>query len=66
MISTCKQRQSNRTLLSQLDDFDQDINNSNAAMERQENNRVNGGNNDRDFTVGTFSINIATKKNTGI
>ena len=53
MVSTRKKRQSNKRLLSQLDDFDQDIIIGNAASERQENTVVNEGINDRDFTVGT-------------
>ena len=52
MVSTRKKRQSNRRLLSQLDDFDQDMIIGNAVSERQENTVVNEGNNDRDFTVG--------------
>ena len=59
MVSTRKKRQSNRRLLSQLDDFDQDVSIGNAASERQENIVVNEGTNDRDFTVGTSSNNIA-------
>ena len=53
MVSTRKKRQSNRRLLSQLDDFDQDTIIGNAVSERQENAVVNEGTNDRDFTVGT-------------
>ena len=53
MVSTRKKRQSNRRLLSQLDDFDQDMIIGNAASERQENTVVNEGTNDRNFTVGT-------------
>ena len=53
MVSTRKKRQSNRRLLSQLDDFDQDMIIGNAVRERQENAVVNEGTNDRDFTVGT-------------
>ena len=53
MVSTRKKRQSNRRLLSQLDDFDQDMTIGNAASERQENTVVNGSTDDRDFTVGT-------------
>ena len=53
MVFTRKKRQSNRRLLSQLDDFDQDMIIGNAASERQENTVVNGSSNDRDFTVGT-------------
>ena len=55
MVSTRKKRQSNKRLLSQLDDFDRDMIIGNAASERQENAVVNEGTNDRDFTVGTSS-----------
>ena len=64
MVSTRKKRQSNRRLLSQLDDFDQDMVFGNAASERQENIVVNEGTNDRDFTVGTSSNNIAINEST--
>ena len=53
MVSTRKRKQSNKRLLSQLNDFDQDMIIGNAASERQENTVVNEGTNDRDFTVGT-------------
>ena len=53
MVSTRKKRQSNKTLLGQLDDFDRDMIIGNAVSERQENAVVNEGTNDRDFTVGT-------------
>ena len=53
MVSTRKKRQSNKRLLSQLDDFDQDMIIGNAVSERQENAVVNEGTNDRDFTVDT-------------
>ena len=53
MVSTRKKRQSNRRLLSQLDDFDQNMIIGNAVSERQENTVANEGTNDRDFTVGT-------------
>ena len=59
MVSTRKKRQSNRMLLSQLDDFDQDMVFGNAASERQENLVVNEGTKDRDITVGTSSNNTA-------
>ena len=52
MASTRKKRQSNKRLLSQLDDFDQDVIIGNAASERQEGIVVNQGTDDRDFTVG--------------
>ena len=50
MVSTRKKRQSNRRLLSQLDDFDRDMIIDNAASEMQENIVVNECTN---FTVGT-------------
>ena len=53
MVSTRKKRESSRRLLSQLDDFDQDMIIGNAVSERQENAVVDEGTNDRDFTVGT-------------
>ena len=53
MVSTRKKRQSNRKFLSQLDGLDQDMIIGNAVSETQENNVVDEGNNDRDFTVGT-------------
>ena len=56
MVSTRKKRQSNKRLLSQLDDFDQNVIIGNTATERQENVVVNEGINDQDFTVGTFNI----------
>ena len=56
MVSTRKKRQSNRRLLSQLDDFDQDMIIGNTASERQENTVVNEGTNDQDFTVGTSNV----------
>ena len=64
MVSTRKKRQSNRRLLSQLDDFDQDMVTGNAASERQENIVVKEGTNDQDFTVGTSSNNIAINEST--
>ena len=55
MVSTRKKRQSNKRLLSQLDEFDRDMIIGNAVSERQENAGVNEGTNDRDFTVGSSS-----------
>ena len=63
MVSTRKKRQSNRGLLGQLNNFDQDIIIGNTASERQENVTVNEGNNDRDFTVGISSNNLITNEN---
>ena len=59
MVSTRKKRQSNKKLLSQLDDFDQDMVIGNAASGRQENIAVNERTIDRDFTVGTSSNSTA-------
>ena len=53
MVSTTKKRQSNKRLLSQLDDFEQDVFIGNTASKRQENVAVNEGINDQEFTVGT-------------
>ena len=55
MVSTRTKRQSNKKLLSQLDDFDRDMIIGNAVSERQENAVLNEGSNDRDFTLGTSS-----------
>ena len=52
MVSTRKKRQSTRRLLSQLDDFDQDMIIGNAASGRQKSIVVKEGANGRDFTVG--------------
>ena len=64
MVSTRKKKQSNRRLLNQLDDFDQDIILGNAATGTQENSVVKEGNNERDFTAGTSSNNSATNEST--
>ena len=63
MVSSRKKRQKNRRLLSQLVDFDQDLIIGNAGIDRQENNVVNEGTNDRDFTVGTSSIKSVVNGN---
>ena len=63
MFSIRKKRQSHRRLLSQLDDFDQDIIFGNAARQSQENNVVNGDTIDPNFTVGTSSNNSAINEN---
>ena len=55
MVSTRKKRQSNKRLLSQLDDFDRDMIIGNAVSEIRENAVVNEGTNDREFAVGTSS-----------
>ena len=51
MVSSHKKRQSNRRLLSQLDDFDQDIIIGNTPIDRQENAAVNESTGDQKFTV---------------
>ena len=56
-------RQSNRRLLSQLDDFDQDIIIGNTASNRQENVTVNEVTGDQEFTVGDPGSNSTTKEN---
>ena len=63
MVSTPKKRQSNKRLLSQLDDFDRDMSIGNAVSERQENAVVNEGTNDRDFTVSTCNSGPVVKGN---
>ena len=59
MVSTRKKMQSNKKLLSQLDDFDQDIVIGTAARERQENIVANESTNDQHFTAGTSSSGTA-------
>ena len=63
MVSTRKKRQSNKRLLGQLDDFDQNMIIGNALSERRENAVVNEGTNDRDFTVGTSNNNSVVNGN---
>ena len=64
MVSTRKKRQSNKRLLSQLDDFDQDMFIGNAASDRQESVMVNEGTNDQDFTVSTSNVSPTVNENT--
>ena len=63
MVSTRKKRQSNKRLLSQLDDFDRDEIIGNNASEGQENVVVNGGTNDQDFTAGTSNVSAIDNEN---
>ena len=63
MVSTRKKIQSNRRLLSHLNDFNQDIFFAIIASERQENIVVNEGTSDRDFTVGASSNNSTNNEN---
>ena len=64
MVSTLKKKQSNRRLLSQLDDFDRYVIMVNTASEGQENFVANEGTNYRNFTIGTSSDNFVTNENT--
>ena len=64
MVSTRKKRQSNKRLLSQLDDFDQDMIIGSAVRETQENALVNEGTNDRDFTVSTSNNDSVLNEST--
>ena len=63
MISTPKRRQSNKRLLSQLNEFDQDMIIGKAASGRQENTVVNEGIDDRVFTIGTSKNNSVANGN---
>ena len=63
MVSTRKNRQSNKSLLSPLEDFDQDMIIGNAASERQENVVVNESTDDHDFTVGTSNVSSIVNEN---
>ena len=63
MVSTRKKRQSSKTLLSQLDDFDRDVIIGNTANERQGSVEVNEGTNDQDFTVGTSNVSSIVNEN---
>ena len=63
MISTRKKRQSNRSFLSQLDDFDQDVIFGEAMSNRQDNTMVNEGTADQEFTVGNSDGGPAINEN---
>ena len=60
MVSTRKKSQSKRRLLSQLDDFDQDMIIGSAVSGRQESIVVNESTSDRDFIVRISSNNSAS------
>ena len=64
MVSTRKKRQSNKKLLNQLDNFDQDMIIGNDVSERQENAVVNEGTNDRDFTASTSNNDSVVNEST--
>ena len=64
MVSTRKKgSQIKKRLLSQLDDFDQDMIIGNAASGRQESVTVNGGTNDQDVTVGSSNVGSVVNEN---
>ena len=63
MVSTRKKRQSNKRLLSQLDDFDHDMIIGSTASERQENVVVDESTNVQDFTVDTSNVSPVINKN---
>ena len=63
MVSTRKKRQSNKRLLSQLDDFEHDVFIGNAGSKRQENVAVNEGTNDQEFTIGTSYSSTTVNEN---
>ena len=62
MASTRKKRNLNRKLLSQLNDFDQDIIIGNTVSERQGNATVNEGSGDQEFIVGISDNNSAANE----
>ena len=62
MVSTRKEKQSNRKLLSQLNDFDQFIIIGNTVSKRQENATVNEGTGDQDLTGGTSDNKLQTNE----
>ena len=64
MVSTRNKRQSNRRLLSHLDDFHQDIIFGNAASESQENTVVKKSTEGRDLTIDVSSKSVAINENT--
>ena len=63
MVSTRKERQSNRRLLTQLDDFDEDLNIGNTMSDRQENTTVNESTAKREYTVGNSDGATAVNEN---
>ena len=63
MVSTRKKRQSNSRLVSQLDDFDQDVIIGYAMSNRQEYATVNESTADQEFTVGNSDGDPSTNEN---
>ena len=64
MIFTRKKRQSNRRLLRQSDEFDQDVFIGKSASEKKENTIVKQHSSSRDFTVSTSGNKLMTRENT--
>ena len=62
MVSTRKMKQSNRKLLSQLDDFDRDIIIGNATNNRQENVVVSEATVDLEFVANITRGNITANE----
>ena len=62
MVSTRKKKQSNRSLFSQLDDFDLDSIIGNAASDKQENVVVNEGTVARELTVKNTDGNLTANE----
>ena len=63
MVSTRKNRQSNRRLLSQLNDSDQNVIIGNTVSDRLENAPVNEGTSDQEFTVDNPGSNLVANEN---
>ena len=63
MVSTRKRKQSRRSLLGHLDDFDQDIVIVNTTTESQEKTLLKESTGDRDLTVDTSGIHLMTNEN---
>ena len=64
MVSTQKKKQSNRRLLSPLDDFDRDVSIGDAPNSGQQNVRLKEGNIDQQFTANKSGSLSTTKENT--
>ena len=62
MVSTRKKRQSNRRLLSQIDDFDRDVIIGNAVNGGQQNVVVNKGTTDGEITVNNSDSSSANNE----
>ena len=63
MVSTSKKRQSNRRLLSELDDFDQIICFGITVSDKQRIATVNEGTGDQESTVGNHENNLTATEN---